>query len=179
MAALHSGYAGWIRTGLYVVFWAIALFVGLAHEGGEIKEWNKSVNSFAVVQVGLLASDLLVYAGQRFTADGDKLTYKGYMLDSLRELFILAGGATGLVGFVFAAGKFQGNHSEGRVQLVAYSYLATAILGFARSLNIDRKNARMPLGMDENAEIEDLEHLGPGAKYTRVPQGVPNAHFLY
>ena len=173
--------AGLMRTGLFAVAWLFALLFSLSAENPENlvqyehKDYDHSNAVFGFWQLGFLLSDLFVHYMQKNREKPHE------QLNIVRELLIIAGAACGLIGFVFGMHRLGdrhsftiedvNEHSENatglRNAIAAYSYLATAILGFTRVFNIDADHHRTPLGGDKN---EEMKTSSVGAKYSRVPE---------
>jgi len=171
---------GGIRTLLFAISWLVALLCGLAAASpdGDLPQYNgqrdfdyaTSMAAFAIIQGVGFGIDLILYS-----------FVPGKLSDLLREVAILATASTGLVGFTAGMVKLGGQHSveadhpvEFNTSVAAYAYLASAVLGFVRILNIVDKSENQALDTIERKE----QAAQVGVRYNRVPK-VEDAHNFY
>ena len=168
---------GLLRTGLFAIAWAVALFASMAadskdqHLNNYKLDYKHNLSSLAFLQLGGFGADLLLHV---VNVCGVKSKY----LDMLRELAIIGTGCLGLIAFVAGMVKLEGKHaaseSDGALYWTAvatYSYLASSILASARLRNID---------LDEQQKYvreKDIENSSVGQRYNKVPQ--VEAHNFY
>lgn len=175
---------GVIRTLLFAVAWLVALLCGLtaASPDGDLDQYNDprdfdyatSMASFAIIQGVGFGIDLILYF------------MSNRVLDLFREVVILATASTGLVGFTAGMVKLGGQHSvqadhpvEFNTSVAAYAYLASAVLGFVRILNIvDKSEDDQNQILDTRIDTRKEQDAQVGVRYNRVPR-VEDAHNFY
>ena len=171
---------GLIRTGLFVIAWATALFAAMAADSADqnldnydFQAYEHNLSSLAWLMLGGFLADIALH----FVNLGGGV---GPFFDMLRETAIIGTGCLALIGFVAGMVKLDGQHaaqvSDGRLYYIAiatYSFLASSILASARLRNIDMNDQQKYLRKEGIEEGKS----SVGQRYNKVPQ--VEAHNFY
>ena len=169
---------GLIRTVLFVIAWATALFAAMAADSTDqdlkhydFHAYDHNLSSLAWLMLGGFGVDLLLHVT-------NLCGFVDVWLDLLRELAIIGTGCLALIGFVAGMVKLDGHHaaknSDGRLYWTAiatYSFLASSILASARLRNIDADDKQ------DYLRKEAIKNSSVGERYNKVPQ--MEAHNFY